>query len=177
MHEVRGQAYVYVERLLSYVDSTPYFSSLYLNMSLGSQPLDLRRRNKEAYMVSPLLHCREKKPCRFSEEGYKMLYVCMSYYVRVQWLQTAGGVCLPSVPRFQIFLLVLPVNTTAHRGVCKVVYGTHAYTVIYTPLWKQHVVSMFVCTIAAFIARLSESVMKSISIGLLGIPMPIKTLD
>lgn len=33
-------SYVYVDRLLSYVDKTPYFSSLYLNMSLGSQPFD-----------------------------------------------------------------------------------------------------------------------------------------
>lgn len=34
------EAYVYVDRLLSYVDKTPYFSSLYLNMSLGSHPFD-----------------------------------------------------------------------------------------------------------------------------------------
>lgn len=38
-HEQR-EAYVYVDKLLSYVDNTPYFSSLYLNMSLGSQPFD-----------------------------------------------------------------------------------------------------------------------------------------
>lgn len=32
--------YVYVDKLLSYVDKTPYFSSLNLNMSLGSHPFD-----------------------------------------------------------------------------------------------------------------------------------------
>lgn len=32
--------YVYVDKLLSYVDKTPYFSSLYLNISLGSHPFD-----------------------------------------------------------------------------------------------------------------------------------------
>ena len=62
MHKVRGQAYVYVERLLSYVDSTPYFSSLYLNMSLGSQPLDYRRRNKRG-IARELFFSVEKDPC------------------------------------------------------------------------------------------------------------------
>lgn len=38
--EKQNDAYVYVDRLLSYVDNTPYFSSLYLNMSFGSHPFD-----------------------------------------------------------------------------------------------------------------------------------------
>lgn len=32
--------YVYVDKLLSYVDKMPYFSSLNLNISFGSHPFD-----------------------------------------------------------------------------------------------------------------------------------------
>lgn len=44
--------YVYVDKLLSYVDKMPYFSSLNLNISLGSHPFDWckdRRQNKRYF--------------------------------------------------------------------------------------------------------------------------------
>jgi len=38
-NEPSMETYVYIERLESYVDVTPYFTSLKRNISLASQPL------------------------------------------------------------------------------------------------------------------------------------------
>ena len=57
IHREEGRSYVYVERLLSYVDLTPYCSSLYLNMSLGSQPLDWRNTERVRRVCVSLCVC------------------------------------------------------------------------------------------------------------------------
>lgn len=51
VHERYMETYVYMERLESYVDVTPYFTSLKRNISLASQPLDWRQKKKKKKTV------------------------------------------------------------------------------------------------------------------------------